>query len=286
MPSTHLRTGAAVLTIAAGLSSLAFTRAAPLPREQDAELQSHAIAGSLHYVAYLPNGYDGATTRYPVVYLLHGLPANASGYRGVGFVEQALDATGSAAILVAPQGSTDSKTDPEYLDAGPGNRWDTAITSELVQAVDTRFRTIASRSARALVGISAGGYGAMHLALKHLDQFAVVESWSGYFHPTDPTGTKPLDLGSSLANAQADVHRQLQASRSRLKSLGTYIAFYVGRNDIRFAAENRQLNLELSRAGIPHVFRVYPGGHDQSLWQRYAAPWLTLALDHLAPASG
>ena len=141
-----------------------------------------------------------------------------------------------------------------------------------------------ARTGRALVGVSAGGYGAMHLALQHLDQFSVVESWSGYFHPTDPTGTKPLDLGSAAANAHADVHRQLQSNRARLKSLPTYIAFYVGSDDSRFLAENRQLNRELSQAGIPHVFRVYPGGHDQALWQRYAAPWLTLALDHLAPA--
>ena len=286
MPSTRTRIGVAALVCAAALSGLAVARAGPSPRQQDTDLQSHAIAGQLHFVAYLPSGYDQGTTRYPVVYLLHGLPASGTGYRGVGFVEQALDATGSPAILIAPQGSTDSKTDPEYLDQGPGNRWDTAITSELVHVVDTRFRTIRSRSGRALVGVSAGGYGAMHLALAHLDQFAAVESWSGYFHPTDPTGTKALDLGSAHANAQADVHRQLQASRTQLKALPTFIAFYVGRDDTRFLAENQQLNLELSRAGIPHVFRIYPGGHNQALWQRYAAPWLTLAVDHLAPAVG
>jgi len=279
------RISAVALFGAAAFSGLAMGRTSP-SRQQDADLESQAIGGRLHYVAYLPAGYDQGTTRYPVVYLLHGLPATATGYRGVGFVERALDLTGSPSILVAPQGATNSDTDPEYLDRGPGNRWDTAITSELVHAVDTRFRTIRSRDGRALVGVSAGGYGAMHLALKHLGQFSVVESWSGYFHPTDPTGTKPLELGSPLADAHADVHRQLQASRARLKTLPTFIAFYVGRDDARFVAENRELNLELARAGIPHVFRVYAGGHDQALWQKYAAPWLTLAVDHLAPASG
>ena len=72
----------------------------------------------------------------------------------------------------------------------------------------------------------------MHLAFDHLDEFAVVESWSGYFHPTDPTGTKPLDLGSSAQNTQADVHgccRRCAASAAA----PTFIAFYVGR-DTRF----------------------------------------------------
>jgi hypothetical protein len=32
------------------------------------------------------------------------------------------------------------------------------------------------------------------------------------------------------------------------------------------------------------VFRVYSGGHEQKLWQRYATAWLSLALAHLAPA--
>jgi enterochelin esterase-like enzyme len=279
------RSGAVALACAAVLTAVAFRDDTP-PRQQDTDVASQAIAGRLHFVAYLPQGYDEGATRYPVVYLLHGLPAGASGYLGVGFVEQALDATGSPAILVAPQGSTDSKTDPEYLDSGPGNRWDTAITNELVHAVDARFRTIASRTGRALVGVSAGGYGAMHLTLKHLNLFAAVESWSGYFHPTDPTGTKRLDLGSAAANAGADVHRQLQANRARLRVLKPFIAFYVGQDDTRFRAENQQLNLELSRAGIPHVFRLYAGGHDQQLWQTYATPWLSLALAHLDPATG
>jgi S-formylglutathione hydrolase FrmB len=202
------------------------------------------------------------------------------------FLQPALDRTGIPAIVVAPQAARDSETDPEYLDHGAGDRWDTAITQELVAAVDASFRTIRGRSGRAIIGISAGGYGAMHLALAHLDEFSVVESWSGYFHPTDPTGTVRLDLGSAPANAQANVHRQLQAKVGRLKALPTFIAFYVGRDDTRFAAENKQLNLELARAGVPHVFRLYAGGHDQSLWQRYATAWLGLALAHLASPQG
>ena len=184
-----------------------------------------------------------------------------------------------SAILVAPQGARWNEPDPEYVDHGPGDRWETAIARELPVIVDSLYRTIPTRSARAIVGISAGGFGAMHIGFAHLGTFSVVQSWSGYFHPTDPTGTKAIDLGPDN-----DVHRQLLATRAQLLRLHTDVAFYVGSGDSRFLAENRQLNLELSRAGIPHVFRVYPGGHEQSLWQRYATAWLSLALAHLAPA--
>ena len=36
--------------------------------------------------------------------------------------------------------------------------------------------------------------------------------------------------------------------------------------------------------GVPLVFKVYPGGHDQSLWSARAPAWLGLALRQLSPA--
>lgn len=270
------------LLVLAGIALTAATAALAstlFQRRQDVAFHSLALGGSLHYEVYLPADYATSRMRYPVVYFLHGLPSTGNAYKGVEFVENALDQVGRPAILVVPQGARSDDPDPEYL-----GDWDTAIAGELPRVVDKRFRTIQSRLGRALVGVSAGGYGAMHLALEHLDEFAVVESWSGYFHPTDPAGTKPLDLGSAAKNGRADVHRQMNAAKARLEQLPTFIAFYVGKDDWRFSAENKQLNRELSQAGIPHVFRLYAGGHDQRLWQSHAPAWLALALAHLAPA--
>jgi enterochelin esterase-like enzyme len=254
-------------------------------RALDADYRSDAIAGPLQFEVYLPAGYATGGLHYPVVYFLHGLPAGETSYGTLRFVEQAVDELGSPAILVFPQGARQGESDPEYVDHGDGDDWATAIGQELRRIVDRRYRTIASRSGRALIGVSAGGYGAMHIALGHLDEFSVVESWSGYFHPTDPSGTKPLSLGSKAGDATANVHRQLLAAKPRLAALPTFIAFYVGRDDDRFAAENEQLDRQLSRASISHLFRVYPGGHEQVLWTREARSWLRLALAHLAPAS-
>jgi enterochelin esterase-like enzyme len=248
-------------------------------RRLEASFTSAAVGSRLHFEVYLPSGYDAGTSRYPVLYVLHGLPSTASAYTTLGFVERALDSAGRPAIVIVPQGARAGEPDPEYVDSGPGHRWATAIATELPRVVDTRFRTIRSRAGRALIGISAGGYGAMQLALNHLGEFSVVESWSGYFHPADPTGAKALDLG-----ADTDVHKVLPTVRATLKATKTFIAFYVGRSDWRFYDENETFNQELSEAGIAHVFRAYPGGHDERLWQRYAAPWLELALVHLAAA--
>jgi S-formylglutathione hydrolase FrmB len=274
-----MRTALFALAGVAATALLGPASASAAQRRIDASFASAAIGGRLHFEAYLPPGYAGGTLRYPVIYVLHGLPSTASAYTSLGFVERALDSVGRPAIVVVPQGARAGESDPEYVDHGPGDRWGTAIGSELPRIVDARFRTIRSRTGRALIGISAGGYGAMQLALHHLDEFAAVESWSGYFHPTDPTGTKALNLG-----ADTDVHKVLPTVRGTLRARKTFIAFYVGRSDWRFYDENETLNQELSEAGVAHVFRAYPGGHDQSLWQRYAAPWLELALLHLSPA--
>jgi len=248
-------------------------------RVQDVQFWSKALDGVLHYEVYLPADYNSGSRSYPVIYFLHGLPSGATAYQQVGFVETALDQTGDGAIFVAPQGARYNEPDPEYVDHRQGDKWETAIASELTADVDDRYRTIASRAGRAIVGVSAGGFGAMHIGMAHLSEYGVIESWSGYFHPTDPTGTVALDYG-----AQNNVHRQLQATRATIKKLHTTIAFYVGDGDSRFLAENRQLNGELTQAGIPHTFRIYSGGHEQRLWSQEAPAWLTIALTHLASA--
>jgi enterochelin esterase-like enzyme len=243
---------------------------------------SPAVKGRLRLGIYLPAGYGSSDQRYPVVYFLHGLPASPTSFRGADFLARALHASGRKAIIVAPQGARDNDSDPEYLDWGTGRNWETAITRDIVGYVDSHFRTIPQRRGRALVGLSAGGYGAVILALHHLSAFSVIESWSGYFHPTDPQGIHALDLGSASANAKASAHAFVKTLRAAFARRPTYFAFYVGRGDARFRAENERFDRELVAARVPHVFRVYAGGHSQSVWSAHAQVWLGVAVDHLA----
>jgi enterochelin esterase-like enzyme len=266
-----------ICLLVAGIAGAAASPAVPSTRRIDSSFHSQALGGPLRFEVYLPPDYAGSSERYPVLYFLHGLPAGPGGYRGGGFLVRALETLGRPAIVVTPQGSRRPGSDPEYL--GP---WEQAIARELPRVVDTRFRTIRSRRGRALIGVSAGGYGAMLLVLHHLGQFAVVESWSGYFHPTTPDGRSALDLGSRAANAHASAHTYVPQLKQKLARLPTFIGFYVGRDDDRFRPENEQLDRELAAAGVPHVFRIYPGGHVQSVWSAHAPEWLSLALNHLA----
>jgi S-formylglutathione hydrolase FrmB len=275
--------------LSAAIAVLALTLAGSGPSRPTGHVietgfRSVAISGKLRLAVYLPPAYDYSRLRYPVVYFLHGLPARVTSYRGIDFLRRALDASGRGALIVAPQGARAGDSDPEYVDWGPGRRWETAIAREVPAFVDANFRTIRDRRARAIVGLSAGGYGAVLVALHHLDRFSVVESWSGYFHPTNPQGTQALDLGSASRNAHASAHTFVSSLRRSFARRPTFFAFYVGRGDDRFRDENEFLHRELDQAHVPHVFRVYAGGHQQSVWAAHARAWLDLALDHLRTA--
>jgi S-formylglutathione hydrolase FrmB len=265
---------AAALLVAAGATASLL----PSSREVDEGITSVALAGRVHARVILPAGYDDhPTRRYPVVYFLHGLPGSSSSYQGNDWLLDAIAAAGPA-ILVLPQGARGSDSDPEYLDWGKGRNWATYVGGEVPRYIDTHFRTIANRTGRAIIGVSAGGYGATEIGLNHLDRFSVIESWSGYFHPTDPTGTKPLNRGPL-----AIVHRLVPRLSADPRT--TYFAFYVGRGDTRFRDENIQLDRELTAAHLPHLFAQYAGAHETSLWQRHAVHWLALALQHLSRPS-
>lgn len=253
-------------------------------RTVDVACPSPALGGTLPAAVYLPAGYEPAVTRYPVIYFLHGLPAGPGSYTTNAFVADAAAASGHHAIVVAPQGARGQNSDPEYLDWSPDDNWPAAIATDLTRCVDSRFRTIARRSGRAIVGLSAGGFGAFNIGLRRVGTFAAVESWSGYFAATDPSGLVTLDLGSQRANRRARVPRGHRLGR-KLAALPTFIGFYVGRQDTRFLKANIELDRSLTAHHIEHLFLIYPGGHSATVWHRWASLWLGYTLEHLASSA-
>ena len=248
---------------------------------------SAALAGTVHYSVYLPPGYATSSKRYPVIYFLHGLPADGMTYQSIAQLAAAVEASGKPAIVVGAQGARAGDTDPEWRNWGPGRNWETATAKELVSVVDSRYRTIAARSGRLLVGISAGGYGATLIALHNPGIYSVVESWSGYFHATTPDGTAALELGSPEADDWANAHKLIPQAKRFLSAspTPTYFAFYVGTNDSLFRSENEEFYAELRQAALTRVvFRLYSGGHNWSLWGAHAVAWLRNGLSIAADA--
>ena len=131
---------------------------------------------------YLPPGFSDAT-RYPVVYLLHGMPGSPSEYlAGTDLARWADEqvAAGSVRpfIAVLPAAGPDRGYNGEW--AGPLER---ALVDRDIPFVDDHLPTIATARGRVIAGLSAGGFGAVDIGLRHPRLFGAIEAWSAYFQP-------------------------------------------------------------------------------------------------------
>ncbi len=239
-------------------------------------LASPALGGRRQPVdVYLPPGYaTHPHRRYPVIYLLHGVPGRPGAFLEtvrMGVVEDELVALhrARAAILVMPFGSTGSFTDKEWANGvGPGEGWETFVARDLVRAVDARYRTIATQAGRAIGGLSEGGYGAINIAIHHPREFRVVESWSGY-EQADPIraifGTS-TDLLTENSPALT-----IDGAAPTLRKGHVYFWFYTGTEDRHFRAQNQVFAQQLAALDIRHRFFIVRGGHNWAIWRGNAA---------------
>jgi enterochelin esterase family protein len=139
-------------------------------------------------LVYTPPGYDETQPRrYPVVVIL---PAFAGTHRALATfrlwernvfqIYEQLLVRGEVreAILVAPDAIT-RWGGSQFLDSPATGPYQTLIADEIVPFVDSIYRTIPRREARAVVGRSSGGFGALRFGIDRPDVFAAVGSHAG-----------------------------------------------------------------------------------------------------------
>jgi S-formylglutathione hydrolase FrmB len=147
---------------------------------------------------YLPSGYDDGASGYDTLYLLHGgggtyqdwsRPATSTTPScplvdgpgsGGGDIVGTLAGSPFTGITVMVEGGC-SGWYSDWVGETDGHfapEWETFHT-QLVAWVDANLNTDATRSGRALAGLSMGGLGAMRYAARHTDLFSAVGSFSG-----------------------------------------------------------------------------------------------------------
>jgi enterochelin esterase-like enzyme len=264
----------------------AFVQAAG--RAETTRVTSAAVGGrSQRVLVYLPPGYDPtAPRRYPVLYLLHGFPGDPDAFLRalrMGVVEDTLLAEHKIqpVILVMPFGSTGIFTNKEWANGIHAHEgWETFVARDVVGAIDRRYRTIRSGAARALAGLSEGGYGSLNIGLHHPGEFHLLESWSGYEKADD---VRSIFGGRRSLLARNSPSVTLPRAAPALRRDGSFIWFYSGTRD-RLRPENARFAAELGRFHVPHLFLVKDGGHDWGLWRDEAWAAVTVASEHLAHA--
>jgi len=254
------------------LALLVLLAAAPGAAEvRSATFASAALGRDVVYVVDLPPSYDAAATRkYPVVYALHGL------FEGSGFWEQ----RGLAAILaeLRANGSV-----PEFLlvavDGGnsffvnaKGGRYEDLVTRDLVAHVEASYRVVPGRGGRALLGISMGGYAALHIAFDQPALVAAVATHSAMLLEAIPTAEQGARRGQMAAFHQVfgdPIDAALWTANDPLalaRKLDTKAApalFIDCGADDRYglASGHRELHRILDERGVAHAYELPPGDH-------------------------
>lgn len=170
---------------------------------------------------YVPPGYSAAR-RYPVVYLLAGMPGSPWSYvrsLSLASVADTLIARRRAVpfIAVMPPAGPSGHYDGEW--AGP---WERYLVHRVLPWTQTHLAVSADRT---IAGLSAGGYGAVDIALRHPRLFRRVESWGGYFRPFRDG---PLRLASPAELAAHDPMLLLPAKAALVRTLGTHFFLSTG----------------------------------------------------------
>lgn len=137
-------------------------------------LQSIALHAERSVNVILPMDYAQSTRRYPVLYLLHGLGDDHTAWSLMTNVSAYASRFGL--IIVMPDVGRSWYVNSA---ADPAAKYEDLIIQDLIPYVDSNYRTIPLRRARAVAGLSMGGYGAMFLGLKHSARFAAIAAFSG-----------------------------------------------------------------------------------------------------------
>ena len=219
----------------------------------------------LQYSVYLPPSYYTHPERsYPVVYLLHGINSTGDSFVNVDHIETKMNqwiASGDIQELIvvmpnsgkssfyqdtdAPNGITDS--------AGP---WAKHIYLDMVEEIDSHYRTLAQPAFRGISGISMGGSGVCTVGMTHPEIFtsyathmgAIPEDISQYMTATGAALDK-LDfyMDCGLQDQMVDPART-QAAAEYLESIGAHITW-----QLRDGAHNSAFYME----GMPNSMKMH-----------------------------
>jgi len=237
--------------------------------------QTNCLQKMVSLTAIIPEGFEGP---FPVFYLLHGLSDDHTAWVRRTAIERFVQNV--PMIVIMPDGSRNF-----YCDAvdRPYSKYETFMVSDLIEFVDATFRTICSREARAIGGLSMGGYGAVKLALKYPELYGAAVSYSGALDMCGkidrlgwakaPDGERYGNFGSDCAGGPNDILTLIEAIDPKKAPA---ISIDCGTED-GLVTDTRLVHEALTKRGIAHVYGEYSGGHTWEYWTQSllrTLPWI------------
>ncbi|MBR5133210.1 MAG: esterase [Alistipes sp.] len=218
---------------------------------------------------YTPADYEESTSRYPVLYLLHGMGGDEEAWVATGRVAEIMDnliAQGKAEpmIIVMTNGCTKHVAAPGYSHEGMWAPYMSgsmdgsfeAMFPSIVEWIDSNYRTIAERESRAIAGLSMGGFHSMQISKEYPDMFSYV----GLFSAAIFRGKEGVATYDDL---EAKLERQFNMGLSLY-----WIA--IGSEDFLYDENVKYRNL-LDAKGYKYEYCESGDGHVWRNWRIYLA---------------
>ena len=238
-----------------------------------------AVAGfDRRLSVYTPAGYNPCgKTRYPVLYVLHGIGGDEDAWLEQGRAAQILDnliASGQAKpmIVVFTNGNISQEAAPGQNSTGyvrptmqlPKTMEGTFETSfpEIVKFIDANYKTIAKKQSRAICGLSMGGFHTLYISLNYPDMF----NYSGMFSAA--IGVDGQQMCPMYENFDAKLATYF-SKKPALLWIGCGKTDFLYKSNIDFMAK-------MDANGQPYKYMETEGGHIWRNWRIYLSEFVPL----------
>ncbi|KAA5435720.1 esterase [Bacteroides cellulosilyticus] len=226
---------------------------------------------------YTPAGYETSGKRYPVLYLLHGMGGDEEAWISLGRTAQILDnliAQGKAKpmIVVMPNGNASQEAAPGESSRGmvpPTMQLPKTMEGsyeqafpEIVKFIDKNYRTIKSKSGRAIAGLSMGGFHSLHISKQYPDMFNYIGLFSAAIMPNKEVSSPIYENMEGKLKVQFDKNPALY-----------WIA--IGKTDFLYKA-NEEYRKLLDEKGYKYTYYESDEGHIWKNWRIYLTEFVPM----------
>jgi len=242
------------------------------------KMNSEILNQERSYAVYLPPDYDSSDRSYPVLYLLHGLGDDQTGWIKLGDVQRITDESinsgiSSPMIIVMPDAGSGIVG---YINQ-PNRDWlyEDFFFEELMPYVESKFRIKKQKKYRAISGLSMGGGGTLVYALHRPDLFSSAAPLSPAIGPTDIDDFhKWISRYNFYFNDKIETQKLLNANHpiilieKQSKEDLNSVKWYLDCGDDDYLYEDSSLlHLAMKKKGVEHEYRVRDGAHNWNYWK-------------------
>lgn len=238
---------------------------------------SPALGLERRMTVYTPAGYETGGKRYPVLYLLHGMGGDEEAWISLGRTAQILDNLiaqdkAKPMIVVMPNGNASQEAAPGESSRGmvpPTMQLPKTMEGsyeqafpEIVKFIDKNYRTIKSKSGRAIAGLSMGGFHSLHISKQYPDMFNYVGLFSAAIMPNKEASSPIYENMEGKLKVQFDKNPALY-----------WIA--IGKTDFLYKA-NEEYRKLLDKKGYKYTYYESDEGHIWRNWRIYLTEFVPM----------